>query len=255
MNFLVILACAAVFSYVLRKPIRKMPWLFYALAVALNVVLYLNVTTTFPRELRLLTQMLMNKGGLGVAFFVVVMWIGVFPRGGHVSKALRPIRAELSIIACILTAGHMWLYLVTYVGNLLGRSSVTGAVMASLIVAFVLLALVIVLGVTSLRKVKRHMKAASWKKLQNWAYLFYALVLVHVLLIIGPAALRQFGNFSNPAFLNAAVYLAVFGGYMVARVWRFVVDRRDKADTLSLVMDQGFLERGTGACSTSPDSL
>lgn len=240
MNFLIILACTAAFAYLLRKPIRKMPWLFYAIAVLLNVVLYLNVTMTFPRELRLLTQMLMNKGGLGVAFFVVVMWIGVFPRDGRVSKALRPIRAELSIIACILIAGHMWLYLVTYVGNLIGRSTVTGAVMAALIVAFVLLALAVVLGVTSLREVKRHMRAASWKKLQSGAYLFYALILVHVLLIIGPAAVRQFGNFSNPAFLNATVYLVVFGSYMVARVWRFAVDRREKADTLAAVMDQGF---------------
>lgn len=237
MNFLAILVGTVVAVVLLRKFIKKIPWVFYILAIALNVLMAANVLGTLPRLLRGITLMLMNKGGLGTAMFVIVMWIGVFPRKGVVSKALRPIRAELSIMACLLIAGHMVVYLLTYIPNMLGRSLASTAVLISLVIAFVLLALVLVLGVTSLRSVKRYMSVHAWRRLQSLAYLFYALVLAHVLFFIGPAALAHPG----PTRVNAIVYLAVFGGYIVARIWRAVVDKREHVDLAKSVSDQGFV--------------
>ena len=108
--------------------------------------------------------------------------------------------------------------------------------LAAIVIAFVLLLLVLVLGITSLRAVKRRMKARTWKRVQNFAYLFYGLVLVHLALMLGPAALSG----SRVAQESVVVYAIVFGGYIVARVWRAIVDRRERIDLSATVMEQGF---------------
>lgn len=236
MGFLVILACVCALAYALRKQIRAYPWAFYCLAVALDVLLFADVAFSLPRELRLPISVLMHKGGLGVAMFVLVMWIGVFPRGGVLSRAFRPIRAELSIMACLLIAGHMAVYASSYIPYIAKGVLPQSNVFAAIVIAFVLLLLVLVLGITSLRAVKRRMKARTWKRVQNFAYLFYGLVLVHLALMLGPAALSG----SRVAQESVVVYAIVFGGYIVARVWRAIVDRRERIDLSATVMEQGF---------------
>ncbi|MFQ8866773.1 MAG: hypothetical protein ACLR67_00475 [Eggerthella lenta] len=53
-----------------------------------------------------------------------------------------------------------------------------------------LLVLLLVLGVTSFGFVKKHMRTESWKRLQRWAYVFFGLVYVHLMLMLAPAASR-----------------------------------------------------------------
>ena len=72
-EFLLIFVVVCAASYALRKQIRAYPWAFYLFAIALDGVLFANVTFTLPREIRLLISPLMHKGGLGVAMFVLVM--------------------------------------------------------------------------------------------------------------------------------------------------------------------------------------
>lgn len=72
-EFLLIFIVARAASYALRKQIRAYPWAFYLSAIALDGVLFANVTFTLPRKVRLLISPLMHKGGLGVAMFVLVM--------------------------------------------------------------------------------------------------------------------------------------------------------------------------------------
>lgn len=221
----------------LREPIRKAPWVFYILALVLDILLLAGVAGHLPAFGRNLLITTMQKGALGVALFAVVMWIGVLPRGGKASKWLRPIRAELSIIACILIAGHMVTYLGVYFERLLNpEAAIKGSVVAALIIALLLLMLILVLGVTSIRLVKKHMKAKTWKKLQAWAYLFYGLVLVHMMLMLGNSAL----NGGTQAMITLVVYGIVFGGYIIARIWRAVIDKRDQVDLAETVLSQGF---------------
>ncbi len=236
MELVYLLVGTVAFAWLFRAPIRKAPWVFYVLAILLDLLLLANWTTTLPVWLVKILSPLMQKGGLGVAFFILVMWIGVFPRSGTISKAFRPIRGELSIIACLLIAGHMVIYLMAYIPRVFGTGAVKPAVMSAFVIACLLLVLILVLGFTSFRFVKRHMHARTWKKLQSWAYVFYALVLAHVLLMIGPSALA--GN--ERSVIAAIFYGITFGGYIVARIVRAVVDNREKVDLAETVMDQGF---------------
>ena len=231
------LAGTVVFCWLLRKPIRKAPWVFYLLCIALDVLLFANSFTSIPRWLIQIVSPLMQKGGLGAAMFLLVMWIGVFPRKGYLSKTFRPIRAELSIMACILIVGHMVLYLVAYLPRILSGAVIKPLVMYSFVVACILLVLVLVLGFTSFRFVKRHMSAKNWKKLQTFAYLFSGLTLVHLLLMLMPSALA-----GNTRSIGAVIiYGILFGGYIIARIIRAIIDKREKVNIASTVMDQGFV--------------
>ncbi|MBR3257743.1 MAG: hypothetical protein IKF96_02005 [Eggerthellaceae bacterium] len=237
MEILLLLVGTILFCWLFQHPIRKAPWVFYLLAIALDILLLVNTYLSLPRWLMHITSVLMQKGGLGVAMFVLVMWIGVFPRNGRLSKTFRPIRAELSIIACILIAGHMVLYLSAYLPRILSGATVKPFVLSSFIIACILLVLVLVLGLTSFRFVKRHMAAKRWKHLQSAAYLFYGLVLVHLLLMLIPSALA-----GNTRSIEAVIiYGVVFGGYIIARIIRAIVDKREKVNIASTVMDQGFV--------------
>lgn len=236
MDFLIILVLVVACAWLLRRPMHAHPGVFYALAVAFNVALFASVLLPVPRWLLMLMSPLMQKGGLGVALFLLVMWIGVFPRDGRLSRDFRPIRAELSITACILIAGHMRLYLASYVPRLANGAVLKDSVMAAFVVACVLLALVLLLGATSFRAVKRRMKARTWKRVQSLAYAFYALVLVHLLLMLGPSAAVG----SERSITMVAIYVALFGGYIIARIARAMIDRRNHVDLAETVKDQGF---------------
>ena len=101
-----------------------------------------------------------------------------------------------------------------------------------------LLVLLLALGGTSFRFVKRHMKARDWKKLQRCAYVFYALVYVHLIIMLLPATM----NGSAVAIQNVAVYTLVFGIYLILRLRRAASDRRQNVDVTASIIDQGFIE-------------
>mgnify|MGYP000585759032 CR=1 FL=1 len=70
-----------------------------------------------------------------------LLYIGVFAQGSKAKTYLLPIRAELSIVAWILSLGHMAVYLMSYVPQLShGVEHMNGVVLGSLAVALVLFA-------------------------------------------------------------------------------------------------------------------
>lgn len=226
MDFLIVLVVAVAASLLLRKPLHKVPVLFYVLAVGADVAYIAGIEGLLPRAVMSPLTLLMGKCMLSLALFVVVMYIGVFAQGSKVHQWLKPIRSELSIIACILACGHMAVYLSSYVPRL--GSAMSSNVMAALGVALALLVLLLVLGVTSFNVVKKRMRTESWKRLQRWAYVFFGLVYVHLMLMLAPAASRG----GQAAIASVAVYTVVFGAYAVFRVRRAVLDHQgEKVDT------------------------
>lgn len=221
MDFLIVLVATVVACPVLRKPLKKAPVLFYVLAIALDVLFAAGSSLGLPRELWSALLLLMQKCTLSLAVFVVVMYIGVFRVDSPVGRWLRPVRSELSIVACILAAGHMAVYLGAFAPRLSAGHAVNSNVALSFGVAMALLVLLLVLGVTSFSFVKRHMRADSWKRLQRFAYLFFGLVYVHLMVMLAPAAL-QGGTASQE---SVAVYSVVFIGYGVLRIVRALSDR------------------------------
>ena len=179
---------------------------------------------------------------LSLALFVVVMYIGVFAKGSKVHQWLKPVRSELSIIACILACGHMAVYLGSYAPRLGGTLGVN--VVSALVVALALLVLLLVLGVTSFAFVKRRMRTDSWKRLQRWAYVFFGLVYVHLMLMLAPAASQG----GEAAVASVVVYTVIFGAYAALRVRRALVDRRAVAAVGALDAASGF-DLETGDCA------
>ncbi len=222
MRFALVLLCTAVFCYVCKDAVRKVPGAFYALALALSAMYAVTSYVTFPFWLQQALFWLMQKGTLATAFFVVVMYIGVFDGIETVRQRLKPVRAELSIIACILILGHIVKYLVAYLPRL---GVLPASMTASIWLAIGLFALMLVLGVTSFQAVKRRMPSASWVKLQKSAYVFYGLLYVHLMWILLPPAIQG----SARAVESAVAYTIVFVAYAVLRVGKAVRDRKSRS--------------------------
>ena len=155
---------------------------------------------------------------MATALFAVVMYTGVLKRGTEVSNRLRAVRGEISIIASILTLGHNFSYGLTYFPALfVNPGSIAPNFLLATICTIVMIAIMIPLMVTSFIKVRRKMKQANWKKLQQLAYLFYTLIYVHVLLINIPYA--KMGR--EGYFMNVIIFSVVFLLYG-ALVWWYV---------------------------------
>ena len=222
MRFALVLLGTAVFCFACKDAIRKAPWAFYVLALVLSGMYAVTGYVDYPYWLQRSLFILMQKGTLATAFFVVVMYIGVFDGIEFVKQRLKPTRAALSIMGCILILGHVVKYLLAFLPRM---GELGGALAASIWVAIGLFVLMLVLGVTSFQAVKRAMSASSWIKLQKWAYLFYGALYVHIVLALLPAASRG----SAAAVESVVVYSVVFVLYAVLRVGKAIRERKIKA--------------------------
>ena len=222
MTFIIALTLAIVLTVTLKKPIKKYPVLFYLMAIAIDVLFIAISHASFSQFVSSALFVFLQKCTLSLALFTIVMYIGVFAQGSKTKSYLLPIRAELSIIAWVLSLGHMVIYLMSYWPQLSnGVERMNDVVLGSLAVALVLFALLLVLGVTSFAFVKRRMKPRTWKHVQMLAYPFFILVYAHLLLMLLPAALKG----GATAQVSVAVYSVVFVGYMVLRLYRAAKDR------------------------------
>jgi DMSO/TMAO reductase YedYZ heme-binding membrane subunit len=222
MVFLISLACAIVFAAIFRSPLKKAPWAFYALAIALVVLFVGKEGFGLPVYVERPIFYLMQKCTAAEALFVVVMFIGVLDEGSRVRRYLMPVRAELSILACLLALGHIVSYLGSFWPLLTGAGLSLGAsIVAAVGLALLLVALLVLLGLTSLGSVKRRMSATGWKRVQLLAYPFFLLTYVHLLLFLLPPALSG----AATAQLSVAVYTVVFAAYVVLRVRRYLLER------------------------------
>ena len=208
MIFFVGLCLALAFSWFGSRLIKRRAVMLYWIAAALSLltvaIAHSGVTVAADWIFSLLSSC-----ALATAFFAVVMYMAILPRGGTAVKRLLPIRGELSILACILTLGHNLTYGKTYFFMLLTRPErLSGNLLVAAILSAVLAAIMIPLFVTSFPAVRKKMKARKWKKLQRLAYWFYALVYVHVMLLA-----RELDRWDN-----ILVYSAVFLPYGILRL-------------------------------------
>lgn len=228
MIFAIVLVCTAAVCLALHSSIRKYSMVFYALAIIIDLVYimsYLHLIT-LPRPVWIVFFELIQECTLSLAMFVVVMYVGVLDRNSKPYLWLKSIRGELSIIAWFLSLGHIVVYLQSYLTRIFTGSVTQANVMVSFAIAVVLLILLILLGVTSFYFVKKRMHAETWLKVQKWAYPFFILVYVHLLLMLLPAALH--GN--GAAIISVGVYSAVFILYIVLRLLRYSSDEKKKEE-------------------------
>lgn len=240
MSFLIICGVTCGFVMVAARFIKAVPWLWYGVALALDFVYAYGIVYSLPPEVLRVLSVVMQRGMLATSLFVIVMYCGVFSERSFVHRTVAPIRAELSLIACILILAHCLNYLSSYLGVLgTNVAAINPNQLASLIAALVLCILLLVLGVTSVKVLKRRMNASVWKNIQRSSYVFFGLIYVHELLVLYPAALKGAGD----ALITCIVGGIVFGSYYVLRLVRYLTDRREN-DTGALVESQRGREIG-----------
>ena len=222
MSFLIMCVVAWLFALVAAKSLKAMPWLWYGLAFAIDLVYAYGIVYSLPPAILQLLSAVVQRGTFAAALFVVVMYCGVLSERSFLRRTIGPVRGELSLIACIFAFAHCLNYFNSYLG-VLSRNvqALDGNQLASLVIALVLFALLLVLGVTSIKAVKRSMKASVWKAVQRSSYVFFALIGVHELLILYPAAMKGSGG----ALFTCIASMIVFGAYFVLRLVKFVTDK------------------------------
>jgi DMSO/TMAO reductase YedYZ heme-binding membrane subunit len=229
MSLIFSLGITVVFAAIFAKPLKSCPLAFYLLAVLVCAVsIYL---TYVPSSNQLVRSFVfaVQKGHVGFSFFTMVMFTGVFSRDSAIRQYLNPVRAELSIMAAILIIAHFVPYLSNYLSYSANLLSLRLNIATSLLIALVMLVLLLVLTVTSFNAIKKRMNAGKWRFLQRFAYLFYGLILAHLLgYLIIPAL-----NGSSSAIVGVATYALVFGAYLLFRVRRSLSDKKAESAAIA----------------------
>ena len=219
MLFLTALFIAVLTAFCLDKPLKKCPAAFYITAAVLTVASIVITQSDIIISNRFVRDNVLgifSRGALGTAFWALVMWAGALPNGSLPIKKLMPIRGELSITAAILTFSHIITYGMTYISNLInGRTGSDFAITSIVCLAMVLI--MTPLTVMSFKKIRKKMNAKTWKKIQRLAYIFYALIYIHILVLFVPKAQKGREGY----FLSVLAYSAVFVGYAVMRIRKY----------------------------------
>jgi len=223
MLLLICLALAIVFSLALKPAIKAVPWLFYVIAIAVDVLIIFSGQLDLPPAIWKSLVLVNGRALFAFGLFVVVMFIGVLKNGSKLKEYLLPIRAELSIIAAILIVGHIVRYINVYsVRVLTNPNSVANGMLVSFAVAAIITILLVVLTVTSFKVVKKAMDPKVWKKVQMLAYPFFGLIYVHIFLIMMRSAMRG----AEGAMISLVLYGIITVAYIVLRVLRYKEDQK-----------------------------
>lgn len=225
MNFLIAILLSFAFSVGLSKQIKKHAGIFYLLAVFISLGVSYVMPMVRPNTFLWYAILLFQRGAVATALFTIVMYMAVLKNGSTLKKRLFAIRAEISIIACIITLCHNFIYGKTYMVALFkSPDRLDSYSLSATVLTIVLDILMLPLMVTSFECIRRKMKAKSWKKLQRLAYLFYMLIYVHVMILF--AARAKMGITSY--YIDMAIYSAVFGSYAVLRVRKYVLSKNKR---------------------------
>ncbi|MBZ4670714.1 MAG: FMN-binding domain protein [Oscillospiraceae bacterium] len=226
MLFVIALIFACIFIYFFKNPLKKYPFLFFVPAIVAVVFTSMFDFKGAPEFLNDYVIELFRSGVLGTAFWCMVMWTGALPNGSKLIKALMPIRAELSILAAILTLSHAIYYGKTYILKLFSLPKTINAVFLwSCIVVIILLAIMLPLTVISFPKIRKKMNPKLWKNIQKAAYIFYALIYVHIMIIFVPMA-----RAGREGYLFSIIaYSLVFIGYAVFRIRKWYILKKKPA--------------------------
>lgn len=216
MNLAIALIAAVAFAVLFREPMRRHPVVFYALAIFVDVAFLTRAISSLSAVAGRALFPYMQQGLFAFGLLSVVMFLGVLPEKSRVKRYLRPVRGELSVVACILIVGHVLNYFQPVFARALGGADVRASVFAGVLISVALVALLLILMATSFRRVRDMMRATSWKRIQLLAYPFYLLVFCHVMAMLLPSALSGAGR----AITAVALYAVLGLSYVSLRLRR-----------------------------------
>ncbi|SEL24450.1 FMN-binding protein [Ruminococcus albus] len=224
MLFLIALTIAVLFSVLCAGALKKAPLAFYIGGTLISVLMI--VLAQQPVEnviLRKYVIGLFSRGALAGALWVVVMGMRVLPDGSKAIKRLMPVRGELSIFTATVTLSHIIFYGLSYIKRLTDPNfSKAADFLLTCGICAALVLIMVPLTVLSFKKIRKKMNAKKWKNIQRAAYVFYALIYLHIIALFIPKAKAGIEGY----FLSCLVYTAVFGGYMILRVRKWYVKKK-----------------------------
>ena len=235
MLFIISLVIALFIAFCLDKPLKKCPAVFYiaaAVLTAASVVVAQSDITISSRFVRDYVLGIFSRGALGAAFWAVVMWAGALPNGSAPIKKLMSVRGELSITAAVLTLAHIITFGMQYIRNIIDGRTGSGDAYRDFVITCILsismTMIMVPLAIMSFKAVRKKMNAKTWKKIQRLAYLFYAMIYIHIMVLFVPKAQKGREGY----FLSVLVYSAVFIGYAVFRLRKYYLSKNEKSSKL-----------------------
>lgn len=168
---------------------------------------------------------IMQRGVLAGSLFIWVMLAPVLPRSFSGRKTIYLLRGEMAICASLITLSHNLAFGGKYFGALFfGQGHISLMELHAAIVSCLMILLLIPLTITSFQTVRRKMQAKTWKKLQNWSYLFYLLLYLHIFFIYQGALIRGKGEY----FFTLMLYSFLFGLYGFLRIRQYRIQKESK---------------------------
>ena len=239
MILILTLLCTLAFFHFFGKSLKKKPAVLYGICILLSLV-----SIFYPREgglpfLDLFFKKIMQRGVLAGSLFIWVMLAPVLPKSFSGRKTIYLLRGEMAICASLITLAHNLAFGGKYFGALFFRQGhISLMELHAAIVSCLMILLLIPLTITSFQRVRRKMQAKSWKKLQNWSYLFYLLLYLHIFFIYQGALIRGKGEY----FFTLMIYSFIFGFYGFLRIRQYRIQKESKEKkTFSLLRIAGIL--------------
>ncbi|MDE6775192.1 MAG: FMN-binding protein, partial [Ruminococcus sp.] len=203
------------------------------LTIAVSVISQTEYMHTMPEFISGYIIGIFSKGSFATALWCVVMLAGALPDGSAAIKKIMPIRGELSILASAVTMSHVITYGIQYIKTLsnnisLGRSFTSEFIMTCIVVILLVL-IMLPLAVMSFKKIRRKMNPKTWKKIQRTAYLFYALIYLHIMILYVPQARRGMTD----KYISILVYSLVFIGYAAMRIRKYLLKKNPDKSLIS----------------------
>ena len=219
------LICSLAFFHFFGKALKKKPAVLYGICILLSLV-----SIFYPREgglpfLDFFFKKIMQRGVLAGSLFIWVMLAPVLPKSFSGRKIIYLLRGEMAICASLITLAHNLAFGGKYFGALfLGQGHISLMELHAAIVSCLMILLLIPLTVTSFQAVRRKMQGKTWKELQNWSYLFYLLLYLHIFFIYQGALIRGKGDY----FFTLMLYSFIFGLYGFLRIRQYRIQKEGK---------------------------
>ncbi|WP_315370224.1 FMN-binding protein [Oribacterium sinus] len=233
------LICSLAFFHFFGKALKKKPAVLYGICILLSLV-----SIFYPREgglpfLDFFFKKIMQRGVLAGSLFIWVMLAPVLPKSFSGRKTIYLLRGEMAICASLITLAHNLAFGGKYFGALFfGQGHISLMELHAAIVSCLMILLLIPLTITSFQTVRRKMQAKTWKKLQNWSYLFYLLLYLHIFFIYQGALIRGKGDY----FFTLMIYSFIFGFYGFLRIRQYRMQKEGKEKkTFPLLRIAGIL--------------
>lgn len=225
-TFILITILALTFT----KSIKKLSYVYYSIfgviAIITSIYEILRITSNMKLDVFLLTiEKTSIRGLISISFFILVMYAGALNSRWSITKKLLSIRAELAILGSITMLPHGIIYFARFIilklPKIISEGTFPVLYFSYIGVGIIGFIVMIPLFITSIKKIRKKMKGIQWKKLQRWAYLFYLLAYVHILLVLF--------NEKELDWLRIATYTIIFGGYMSLRFIKYRESREKQA--------------------------